>query len=1081
MRGRGGALVVAVAVALTAPWSAPRAQQAAGPAPPPLAQVRESLAQGAYGDAERAGRAALAALERAGNGESLAAADALDLVVAAMVKAGRERGGDARQLAERALSVRARLQGRGSPEATSSVMGLADVLRRNGEFRSARPLYEEALATRERAFGPESVEAAESANGLGNLLYDTGDYAGARALFERVLAIRVRALGPERPEVADALFNLAAAARNTGNWAGSRDLLERSLAIREKAFGADHPMVAATLNNLALALKQAGEFAGARRCYERALAIWEKAYGPEHAYVAGVLNNLASLAIRMGDTTTAKTLLERSLAIRQKALGPSNPEVAQCLSNLAMVLNDTGDRAGARALLDRSLAIRENALGPGHRDVAATLVNLGEVLLAAGDAPAARAAHERALAIRETALGPDHPAVAESLHALAQILGEQGELDVARRDAERAVAIWTKAFGSLHPSVAEGSLTLARLLARAGDRTGALAAALRAEEVGREHLRCTAHLLTEREALRYAIVRANGRDLALSLAVAVRDDAETRTRVWESVAASRNVVFDATSDRRRLGRSARAAEVEPFVEEFVRATEELSAALVRASGDDASERGRSVVAAAREREERAERALAERSTAFAADRVWSSPKTAAVAASLPAGSALVSFVRYRHDAAAGAAPWRSHRPAAPESSTRGEWGYLALVLRAGDPAPALVPLGPAGVVEALVERWAAEAARGPAAIGRTPASALLAYREAGRALRKVVWDPVAPHLAGERLALLVPDGALHLVSWAALPAGRAGYLVEGLPVLHLLTAERDAAPTAPAPGAEGGLLAVGGAAFDSVPSGAPLDSAPAVRGVQPCVDLGTARFEPLPGAAREADEVAALWRARAAQMSPPSRGDDVVVLKGDAATEGAFKADCLGRRVLHIATHGFFSGTRCADETAGSRGVGGLAPAATRPAGSPGETPPVISGLALAGANNRRSATPSQEDGVLTSEEIATLDLQGTQWAVLSACETGVGELHASEGVLGLQRAFRAAGVRTVIMSLWTVGDVTAREWMEALYEARLRRGCSTAAAVRAASLAVLASRRSRSLSTHPASWGAFVATGDWN
>ncbi len=131
-------------------------------------------------------------------------------------------------------------------------------------------------------------------------------------------------------------------------------------------------------------------------------------------------------------------------------------------------------------------------------------------------------------------------------------------------------------------------------------------------------------------------------------------------------------------------------------------------------------------------------------------------------------------------------------------------------------------------------------------------------------------------------------------------------------------------------------------------------------------------------------------------------------------------------------------------------------------------------------ANTRRDAAAERGDGILVAEEIATLDLEGTEWAVLSGCETGLGELHASEGVLGLRRAFRAAGVGTVIMSLWMVDDTAAREWMAALYRARLVQGASTAEAVRSAALAVLSSRRSRALSSHPSSWGAFVATGDW-
>jgi len=115
---------------------------------------------------------------------------------------------------------------------------------------------------------------------------------------------------------------------------------------------------------------------------------------------------------------------------------------------------------------------------------------------------------------------------------------------------------------------------------------------------------------------------------------------------------------------------------------------------------------------------------------------------------------------------------------------------------------------------------------------------------------------------------------------------------------------------------------------------------------------------------------------------------------------------------------------------------------------------------------------------VLLAEEILTLDLRITEWAVLSACDTGAGLVAAGEELFGLRRAFQIAGARTVIVSLWPVDDETTREWMGAVYRSRFGAGQSTAASVRAATMRILASRRNRGISTHPAYWGAFVAAG---
>jgi CHAT domain-containing protein len=145
-----------------------------------------------------------------------------------------------------------------------------------------------------------------------------------------------------------------------------------------------------------------------------------------------------------------------------------------------------------------------------------------------------------------------------------------------------------------------------------------------------------------------------------------------------------------------------------------------------------------------------------------------------------------------------------------------------------------------------------------------------------------------------------------------------------------------------------------------------------------------------------------------------------------------------------------------------------------------GDNPLLLSGLALAGANHREQAGPEEDDGILTAEEIAAMNLSGVEWAVLSACETGVGKVEAGEGVFGLRRAFQMAGAGTLIMSLWSVEDESARQWMRALYEGRLVKKLSTAESVRAASLEVLHSRREKGQSRHPFFWAGFVAAGDW-
>ena len=316
---------------------------------------------------------------------------------------------------------------------------------------------------------------------------------------------------------------------------------------------------------------------------------------------------------------------------------------------------------------------------------------------------------------------------------------------------------------------------------------------------------------------------------------------------------------------------------------------------------------------------------------------------------------------------------------------------------------------------------------------------------------------------------VVPDGALHLVSFAALPTAASQYLVETGPVIHYLSAERDLVRMETGSPGRRGLLALGGPAFDE--SGrAPVAAEASFRGTRSaCRDFQSMLFDPLPASLREVGEVMTLWN------QAHGAGTEAAQLTGTDASEAAFKAEAGGRRVLHLATHGFFLGGRCAS---------GLDRSEEYPTGTSAriarENPLLLSGLILAGANNRNVARPDGEDGVLTAEEVAALNLNGVEWAVLSGCDTGVGEVRAGEGVFGLRRAFHVAGARTVIMSLWPVEDQATVRWMTALYEGRFMKKLSTVNAVREAGLAVLRERRATGLSAHPFYWAAFVGAGDW-
>jgi CHAT domain-containing protein len=346
-------------------------------------------------------------------------------------------------------------------------------------------------------------------------------------------------------------------------------------------------------------------------------------------------------------------------------------------------------------------------------------------------------------------------------------------------------------------------------------------------------------------------------------------------------------------------------------------------------------------------------------------------------------------------------------------------------------------------------------------------------------LREKIWDPLLPYLEGKRRIFVVPDGTLHLVNLAALPSDQVSYLLQTGPIIHYLTAERDIAGFTETEETGRGLLAMGNPDFGK--NGTFKASHRGSSAGDYKTGYEKLYFNALPQSELEARKICELW-----QELKRKNGKDrqpAVLLTGKAATEAAFKLQSPGKWGLHMATHGFFLNPAATTDPApaGDRRSSSNASTEKQKAVSlVSENPLLLSGLALTGANIKKDPGTEEEDGILTAEEIAGLYLTGTRWAVLSGCDTGLGTIHEGEGVFGLRRALRLAGVRTVIMSLWPVEDKAARLWMETFYKQSITEGLSVAASAHLASQSLLRFQEKERDNTHPFFWAPFVTAGDW-
>ncbi|MBX2910365.1 MAG: CHAT domain-containing protein [Chitinophagales bacterium] len=223
-------------------------------------------------------------------------------------------------------------------------------------------------------------------------------------------------------------------------------------------------------------------------------------------------------------------------------------------------------------------------------------------------------------------------------------------------------------------------------------------------------------------------------------------------------------------------------------------------------------------------------------------------------------------------------------------------------------------------------------------------------------------------------------------------------------------------------------------------------------------------FTPLPATKHEVEEIGNNLK---------QKGWDVQIYTGNSALEEQVKA-VRSPRILHIATHGFFAEDIKPETQSTFMGMDSKAAL---------ENPMLRSGLAFAGAERTRTDTTgvrlsSVEDGILTAEEVQYLNLDSTELVVLSACETGLGEIVNGEGVYGLQRAFRAAGAKSVLMSLWKVDDLATETLMKNFYKHWLDDGMTKHDALWQAK-SDLRNDKVHPEWAKPFYWGAFVLVGE--
>jgi CHAT domain-containing protein/tetratricopeptide (TPR) repeat protein len=797
--------------------------------------------------------------------------------------------------------------------------------------------------------------------------------------------------------------------------------------------------IAEANNLLGIAYRRLGQYESAAASYENGLRALMRA-GSEHDEMMVVLVNNAAESYRlMGQHRKALLFAGDARRLAREAKGEESDAYATALYTQAKVYSDLDLKAEALEISERELALTEKLSEPQSAALAESLGLAGELQLAVGNYDRAGELLERCRAIVRSQGRENQPENAMLHYNCGRLRLIAGDYAAAERDflmARRLAAADSGSRGARHLSLH----ALAFLCARTGRAAEALALTCEAIELEND---------------------------GLWRILSVSTDTQRRSQI-ERLTLTTNILLSLVRQFFAGDRSAVATALAVVLNRKALATEAFAATRAFAGSGDGDTQVKLDALRLFQRSI-AQRIFAGVGTVdesmladlkieaeegsliahMASADVWREMETVTVedaAAGLEPDTALVEIVLH--------ASYNFDEDLTSQPRERKNWQpprYLAFVLHPGAaPYVELLDLGDASHINAMIDEHVSQFVGGGRHLSPEPDEA--AGSDRGRALSEALFEPIVHALRGKERLFIAPDGNVALLPFGALAYGD-GYLVDRFDIRYLTSGRDLIRLRARAPSREGIAppLVVSAPDFD-------LATGPAAPRVEKTAGVGSGlRFHRLDGAAAEGRDVARLLGAEC--------------LTGDAATARAIKS-VRAPSVLHLATHGCFLPPPDPDDADRPGAVIGPFARLT----GHRDNPLLRSLLALAGANSflhGKPLPPDAETGILTAQDVVGLDLDGTQLVVLSACESGVGQIAPGEGVLGLRRAFIMAGARNVVLSLWKVADDGTHQLMRRFYEHIVADGLPCHEALRRAQLELRAA-----FPADPSVWGAFICQG---
>lgn len=906
-----------------------------------------------------------------------------------------------------------------SEDYMSNVLAVADFYSRTSQPDKGEKL----LARNKKHVRKHSYEEAMYLKFAADYHEMQGEFSKAEKKYQQALDILDGAGYYPSLEYVYIMNELALLYTNKSQYPIAEEIYLQSLNILER-LGEDEASEADVKFNLAQVYFELGQYQKALDEYLKILETDKELYGADSYYAATTSFVIGDIYTDLKQYDKAEAYL--TAAVRTfESLGENNtPEYARTLNNLMRLYTFTKDFNKAVEYAGKSMTAYKAAFGDDHHEYALSLSNASDVYQKAGNLAIAETYLKEADKIRAKKLGKDHPMYALSTRKLAILNWKKASLDDALNYYESTFDNFFGQINTYFPVLSE----------------------------------------EEKAKFYYTRLKPTFEEFNSFIVENKSEQKELLGKMYDYQLATKGLILYATNKVRESilnsGDSVLISKYETWIEQKEQLARLFSAADMPLEERNLQIDSLSTVSNTLEKE------LSLQSSVFAQtftnrDLTWQDVK-----AKLKPGEAAVEIIRFRDFTPDSAGVFTD------------EVYYAALIVTPETEAPELVLMRNGKLMESRFLSNYRNAIK---------------YKVDEDFSYRLFWKPIANKLEGIKKVYFSPDGVFNQISIYTLRNPETGKFTLDEMEIQVLTNTKDLVAFNKNASGEGSYLFgypnYNMGAIDDVaqPTSEAEDIAKAVkenrgvrgaergvRGQEDAEDLASLTrggsiprglrgnllrymrsnqsLALLPGTKKEVNLIDSLYK---------KRNLPATIYLSNEALEDSIK-NIKNARTLHIATHGFFLENDNSGDGQTDQYV---------------ENPLLRSGLILAGANSfiSRGKISDQvkfsEDGILTAYEAMNLNLDKTELVVLSACETGLGEVQNGEGVYGLQRAFQVAGADAIIMSMWTVDDEATQELMTSFYEEWLTGADKQTAFINA-------QKRLKDKWKSPYYWGAFVMIG---